>query len=49
MKKSQFIVEQPGFSEDSVLLYSTFTTSMVELEKKIYEDIFVVKPQTLPI
>lgn len=41
MKKSQFIVEQPGFSEDSVLLYSTFTTSMVELEKKIYEDIFV--------
>lgn len=41
MKQSQFIVEQPGFSENSVLLYSTFTTSMVELDKKMYEDIFV--------
>ena len=41
MKRSQFVVEQQGFSEDSVLLYSTFTTSMVELEKKMYEDIFV--------
>lgn len=41
MKRSQFIVEQPGFSENSVLLYSTFTTSMVELEKKLYDDIFV--------
>lgn len=41
MKRSQFIVEQPGFSEDSVLLYSTFTTSMVELEKLMYDAIFV--------
>ena len=41
MKRSQFIVKQPGFSEDSVLLYSTFTTSMVELERKMYDAIFV--------
>lgn len=41
MKRSQFIVKQPGFSEDSVLLYSTFTTSMVELEQKMYDAIFV--------
>lgn len=40
MKRSQFIVEQPGFSEESVLLYSTFTTSMVELDKKMYDAIF---------
>lgn len=46
MKKSQFIVEQPGFSEDSVLLYSTFTTSIVELEKKIYDDIFIQSKYT---
>ncbi len=41
MKKSQFIVEQAGFSEESVLLYSTFTTSIVELDRKMYDDIFL--------
>lgn len=41
MKKSQFIVDQPGFSKNTVLLYSTFSTSLVELEKKVYEDIFI--------
>ena len=35
MKKSQFIVDQPGFSKNTVLLYSTFSTSLVELEKKV--------------
>ena len=43
MKKSQFIVEQEGFDKDSVLLYSTFTTSIVEIEKKLYTDIFELK------
>lgn len=41
MKKSQFIVKQQGFSKDTVLLYSTFTTSMVELSETLYEDIFL--------
>ena len=41
MKKSQFIVDQPGFSKNTVLLYSTFSTSLVELDKKVYEDIFI--------
>lgn len=41
MKQSQFIVAQEGLSSDLILLYSTFTTSMVELEKTMYEDIFV--------
>lgn len=40
MKKSGFIVEQQGFSENTMLLYSTLTTSIVELEKEIYADIF---------
>lgn len=40
MKISQFIVEQPGCSPDSVLLYSTFSTSMVELENSLYHEIF---------
>ena len=41
MQKSRFIVEQQGFSEKTVLLYSTFTTSLVELDEEIYKDIFV--------
>ena len=40
MKKSKFIVVQEGFSPNTFLLYSTSTTSIVELECKIYEDIF---------
>ena len=40
MKKSRFIVEQQGFCENTLLLYSTLTTSIVELEKEIYVDIF---------
>ena len=40
MKKSQFIIVQEGSSSDSVLLYSTLTTSMIELDKDIYENIF---------
>lgn len=41
MKKSQFIVEQPGFSDNTVLLYSTFSTSLIELDQNIYEEVFV--------
>ena len=40
MKKSQFIVKQKNNDDKSVLIYSTFTTSIVELESKIYSDIF---------
>ena len=40
MKKSKFIVVQEGFTPNTFLLYSTSTTSIVELECKIYEDIF---------
>ena len=46
MKKSQFIVEQVGFSDDTILLYSTYTTSLVELDKKIYEEVFINKNYT---
>ena len=41
MKRSKFIVSQPGKKPGSVLIYSTFTTSLVELEDKIYSTIFV--------
>lgn len=41
MKKSQFIVEQQGFESNTMLLYSTFSTSMVELENELYEEIFL--------
>ena len=40
MKKSQFIVEQEGSTSESVLLYSTFSTSIVELELPLYSEIF---------
>ena len=40
MKQSQFIIEQEGSSSGTVLLYSTFSTSMVELENTLYVDIF---------
>lgn len=41
MKKSKFIVEQEGSLQNTLLLYSTFSTSMVELETDLYTDIFV--------
>ena len=41
MKKSQFIIEQEGNTPESVLLYSTFSTSIVELEAPLYSEIFV--------
>ena len=40
MKKSQFIIEQEGSTSGTMLLYSTFSTSMVELENTLYVDIF---------
>lgn len=40
MKQSQFIIEQEGSVSENVLLYSTFSTSMVELEMPIYIEIF---------
>ena len=40
MKRSQFIIAQDGFSNDTVLLYSTFSTSIVELERSMYSEIF---------
>ena len=40
MKQSQFIIEQEGSTSGTVLLYSTFSTSMVELENTLYVDIF---------
>lgn len=39
MKKSIFnISQQIG---DKILLYNTFTTSMVEMSKELYESVFV--------
>ena len=38
-KLSQFIVNRE--KKDTVLLYSTLTTSLIEIEKKIYNDIFI--------
>lgn len=43
MKKSQFIVEQKGATDNTTLLYSTFSTSLVEIENKIYDGIFIKK------
>lgn len=40
MKKSNFIIKQPGLSERSVLMYSTITTSIIEIDEKMYSDIF---------
>lgn len=41
MKKSKFIVEQKGSSENTVLLYSTFSTSLVELDNDVFKGIFI--------
>lgn len=43
MKKSRFIVEQIGSTDDTKLLYSTFSTSLVEIDNEIYNAIFVEK------
>lgn len=40
MKTSKFIVSQKSKNPGMVLLYSTFTTSIVEVEDEIYNDIF---------
>ena len=40
MKKSSFIIKQNGSEPNSVLLYSTFTTSMVEMDKDKFINIF---------
>lgn len=40
MKNSRFIVSQPGKEFGTVLIYSTFSTSLVELEENIYKAIF---------
>lgn len=40
MKKSTYIIAQNGFSDSKILLYSTRTTSIVELEYEMYDDIF---------
>lgn len=40
MKISKFIVSQQGGIPGTILLYSTFSTSMVELEEDVYETIF---------
>lgn len=40
IKKSRFIVLQEGFSPNTVMMYSTLTTSLLELEANIYKDIF---------
>lgn len=39
-KISQFYIAQPGFENNEILLYSTLTTAMIELENDIYTDIF---------
>ena len=41
MKPSSFIVTQQGTVPGSKLLYSTLTTSMVELDNSIYNDVFL--------
>lgn len=43
MKSSRYIVAQSGKTAGTVLLYSTFSTSMVELEESIYKKIFEEK------
>ena len=40
MKKSRFIVSQAGKEPGTILIYSTFSTSLVELEENIYKSIF---------
>ena len=40
MKKSKFIIEQEGANPGCKLIYSTLTTSMVEIEKDIFVDVF---------
>ena len=40
MKPSQFIIKQEGNILGKVLIYSTFSTSMVELECSLYTEIF---------
>ena len=40
MKKSNYIIHQSGFSGDSVLMYSTISTSIVEISEAMYIDIF---------
>ena len=40
MKRSRFIVSQKGKDPETVLLYSTFSTSIVELEEELYREIF---------
>lgn len=40
MKRSKFIVSQKGKLPGTILIYSTFSTSLVELEEIIYKTIF---------
>lgn len=40
MKQSQFIIEQEGNTPGTILLYSTFSTSMVELKTSLFTEIF---------
>ena len=40
MKKSQFVIQQEGRTINNILLYSSFSTSMVEMEKTMFSDIF---------
>ena len=40
MKPSMFIISQKGENPGTILLYSTFSTSIVELEENVYNAIF---------
>lgn len=40
MKPSMFIISQRGETPGTILLYSTFSTSIVELEENVYNTIF---------
>lgn len=40
MKQSKFIVSQEGKEPGTILIYSTFSTSLVEIEEGIYKKIF---------
>ena len=40
MKPSMFIISQKGETPGTILLYSTFSTSIVELEESVYNTIF---------
>ena len=46
MKKSIFNICQPV--EDKMLLYNTFTTSLVELSEEVYKSIFTENDFSLP-